>query len=80
MTNYYDSNPLKPNANKTQVCCFRLHTLDGKNLFHIELLPKILQNTDHPVYLGVALDGTLAFKIKINIQVINNLLEKLGGI
>jgi len=62
MTNYYDSNQLKPNQIKTQICCFHLRNRDAKKSLNIEWLGKILQNTDYPVYLGVTLDRTLTFK------------------
>uniref|UniRef100_A0A2S2Q8Z5 RNA-directed DNA polymerase from mobile element jockey n=1 Tax=Sipha flava TaxID=143950 RepID=A0A2S2Q8Z5_9HEMI len=84
MTNYYDNNQLKPNPNKTQVCCFHLRNRDAKKHLIIEWLGKTLHNTDYPVYLSVTLDRTLTFKehcskTKMKVQARNNLLRKLAG-
>uniref|UniRef100_A0A2S2N6A3 Putative RNA-directed DNA polymerase n=1 Tax=Schizaphis graminum TaxID=13262 RepID=A0A2S2N6A3_SCHGA len=84
MTNYYDSNQLKPNPNKTQVCYFHLRNRDAKKHLNIEWLGKTLHNTDYPVYLGVTLDRTLTFKehcskTKMKVQARNNPLRKLAG-
>lgn len=84
MTNYYKSNQLKTNPNYTLVCCFHLRNRGANKCLNIEWLKKILQSTDHPVYLGDTLDRTLTlskhcFKTKMKVQTRNNLLRKLAG-
>lgn len=83
MTKYYDNNQLKPNPNKTQVCCFHLWNRDAKKHLNLEWLGKTLHNTDYPVYHGVTLDRTLTFKehcskTKMKVQARNS-LQANGG-
>jgi len=62
MNEYYNKNQLKPNPNKTQVCCFHLRNRDAKKRIDIKWIGNTLPYTDYPVYLGVTLDRTLTFK------------------
>ena len=72
LTQYYRSNSLHANPDKTQVTAFHLRNKTG------EYTPP------HPKYLGVTLDRTLSYKehmhnTKMKVATRNNLLRKLSN-
>ncbi|XP_060534517.1 uncharacterized protein LOC132706936 [Cylas formicarius] len=53
---------LKPNPNKTEVCCFHLNTKMAHRQLQVYADNHLLTHNTTPKYLGVALDRTLSFK------------------
>ena len=79
---YYSRNHLKPNPEKTQICCFLLKNRDAKHKLNVTWNGLELAHCPTPIYLGVTLDRTLSFQqhalnttAKVNTR--DNLLRKL---
>ena len=84
LTQYYRSNSLRPNPDKTQVTAFHLRNKEANRSLKLEWNRTELENSPHPKYLGVTLDRTLSYKQHIhnsNMKVAtrNNLLRKLSN-
>ena len=82
ITTYYDTNQLRANPSKTQVCAFHLRNREAKRELNVMWNGTRLSNTTTPVYLGVHLDRTLCYKthiektnMKVNAR--NNIIRKL---
>ena len=65
MTTYYDTNQLRANPSKTQVCAFHLRNREAKRELNVVWNGTRLSNTTTPVYLGVHFDRTLCYKTHI---------------
>ena len=81
LTQYYRSNSLRENPDKTQVTAFPLR---NNRSLKVEWYRTKLENTPHPKYLGVTLDCTLSYKehmhnTKKKVVTRNNLLRKLSN-
>ena len=59
MTTYYDTNQLRANPSKTQVCAFHIRNREAKRELNVVWNGIRLSNTTTPVYLGIHLDRTL---------------------
>ena len=59
MTTYYDTNQLRANTSKTQVCAFHIRNREAKRELNVVWNGTRLSNTTTPVYLGIHLDRTL---------------------
>ena len=59
MTTYYDTNQLRANPSKTQVCAFHLRNREAKRELNVVWNGTRHSNTTTPVYLGIHLDRTL---------------------
>ena len=84
LTQYYRSNNLRANPDKTQVTVFHLENKEVKRTLKVKWNRTALENTPHPKYLGVTLDRTLSYKqhihyMKIKVLTHNNLLRKLSS-
>ena len=82
LTQYYRSNSLHANPDKTQVTAFHLRNKEANRSLKVEKNRTELENTPHPKYLCVTLDRTLGYKqhihnTKMNVATRNNLLRKL---
>ena len=82
LTQYYRSNSLRANSDKTQVTAFHLRNKEANRSLKVEWNMTELENTPHPKYLGVTLDRTLGYKehihnTKMKVATRNNLLIKL---
>ena len=55
MTTYYDTNQLRANPSKTQVCAFHLRNREAKRELNVVWNGTRLSNTTTPVYLGSTL-------------------------
>ena len=82
MTTYYDSNQLRANPSKTQVCAFHLRNREAKRELNVVWNDTRLSNTTTPVYLGVHLDRTMCYKThiektKMKMNARNNIIRKL---
>ena len=82
MTTYYDTNQLRANPSKTQVCAFHLGNRAAKRELNVVWNGTWLSNTTTPVYLGVHLDRTLCYKThiektKMKVNARNNIIRKL---
>ena len=53
MTTYYDTNQLRANPSKTQVCAFHLRNREAKRELNVVWNGTRLSNTTTPVYMGV---------------------------
>ena len=63
LTQYYRSNSLPANPDKTQVTAFHLKNKEVNQSLKVEWNRTKLKNTPHPKkYLGVTLDRTLSYK------------------
>ena len=83
MTTYYDTNQLRANPSKTQVCAFHLRNREAKRELNVMWNGTRLSNTTTPVYLGVHLDRTLCYKThiektKMKVNARNNIIRKLA--
>ena len=85
MTTYYDTNQLRANPSKTQVCTFHLRNREAKRELNVAWNGIILSNTTTPVYLGIHLDRTLCYKthiektnMKVNAR--NIIIRKLANL
>ena len=81
-TQYYRSNSLRANTDKTQVTAFHLRNKEANRSLKVEWNRTKLENTPHPKYIGVTLDRTLSYKehihnTKMKVPTRNNLLRKL---
>ena len=84
LTQYYRSNSLRANPDKTQVTAFHLRNKEANRSLKVEWNRTKLENTTHPKYLGVTLDHTLSYKeqihnTEIKVATRNNLLKKLSN-
>ena len=84
ITQYYRSNSLRANPDKTQVTAFHLRNKEAKRALKVKWSNTELENTDQLKYLGVTLDRTLSYKqyvhnIKMKVATRNNLLRKLAN-
>ena len=84
MTTYYDTNQLRANPSKTQVCAFHLRNREAKRELNLVWNGIRLSNTTTPVYLGIHLHRTLCSKthiekIKMEVNAINNIIRKLAN-
>ena len=65
VTTYYDTNQLRANPSKTQVCAFHVRSREDKRELNVVWNGTRLSNTTTPVILGVHLDRTLCYKTHI---------------
>ena len=84
MTTYYDTNQLRANPSKTQVCAFHLRNREAKRELNVVWNGIRLSNTTTPVYLASRLDLTLCYKTHIEktnkkVNAINNIIRKLAN-
>ena len=84
LTQYYRSNSLRANPDKTQVIAFHLRNKEANRSLNVEWNRTKLENTPPPKYLGVTLDRTLSYKehmhnTKMKVATGNNLLRKLSN-
>ena len=84
MTTYYDTNQLRANPSKTQVCDFDLRNREAKGELNVVWNGTRLSNTTTPVYLGIHLDRTLCYKThiektKMKVNTRNNIIRKLAN-
>ena len=84
LTQYYRSNSLCANPDKTQVTAFHLRNKEANRSLKVEWNRTKLENTPHPKYLGITLDRTLSYKehihnTKMKVATRNNLLRKLSN-
>ena len=84
ITQYYRSNSLRANPDKTQVTTFHLRNKQEKISLKVKWSNTELENTDQPKYLGVTLVRTLSYKqhihtTKMTVATRNNLLWKLAN-
>ncbi|KAI8493396.1 hypothetical protein Bbelb_287930 [Branchiostoma belcheri] len=82
LSGYYRTWFLNANPGKTQVCAFHLNNHAASRKLRITWEGKELENTPHPVYLGVTLDRTLSFrehvtKLRKKVSARNSLLYNL---
>ena len=81
LTQYYRSNKLRANPDKTHVPAFHLRNKEAKRTLKVKWNTTDLENTPHPKYLGVTLDRTLSYKqhihnMKMKVATRNNLIRK----
>ncbi|KAL1465708.1 hypothetical protein WDU94_005254 [Cyamophila willieti] len=81
---YFRNWRLKPNATKTEVCCFHLNNRLAQRKLHVTFANQTLKHNDNPKYLGVVLDRTLSFKVHLQntaskLKTRNNIIHKLCG-
>ena len=84
LTQYYRSNNLRANPDKTQVTAFHLMNKEANRSLKVEWNRTKLENTHHPKYLGVTFDRTIIHKEHIHntqmkVATRNNLLRKLSN-
>ena len=84
LTQYYRSNSLRANPDKTQVTAFHLRNKEDNRSLKVEWNRTELENTPHPKYLGVTVERTLSYKVhihntKMKVATRNNLLRKLSN-
>ena len=84
LTQYYRSNSMRANPDKTQVTAFLLRNKEANQSLKVEWNRTKPENTPHPKYLGVTLDRTLSNKehmhnTKMKVATRNNLLRKLSN-
>ena len=82
LTTYYDTNQLRANPSKTQVCAFHLRNREAKRELNVVWNGIRLSNTTTPVYLGIHLERTLCYKThiektKMKVNARNNIIRKL---
>ena len=85
MTTYHDTNQLRVNPSKTQVCACHLRNREAKRELNVVWNGTRLSNTTTPVYLGVHLDRTLCYKThiektKMKVNGRNNIIRKLANL
>ena len=83
LTQYYKSNSLRANPDKTQVTAFHMRNKEANQSLKVEWNRAELENTPHPKYLGV-FDRTLSYKeyihnTQIKVATRNNLLRGLSN-
>ena len=84
LTQYYRSNNLRANPDKTQVTAFHLRNKEAKRMLKVKWNRTDLENIPHPKYLGVTLDRTLSYtqhihNTKMKVATRNNLLRQLSS-
>ena len=84
MPTYYDTNHLRENPSKTQVCAFRLRNRYAKRELNVLWNGTRLSNTTTPVYLTIHLDRTMCYtthieKTKVKVNARNNIIRKLAN-
>ena len=84
LTQYYRSNSLRANPDKTPVTAFHLRNKEANRSLKVEWNTTKLENTPHPKYLGVTLDRTLSYKehmhnTKMKVATRKNLLRTLSN-
>ena len=84
LTQYYRSNSLRANPDKTQDTTFHLRNKEAKRSLKVVWNKTELENTSHPKYIGGTLDRTLCYKqhihnTKMKVATRNNLLRKLSN-
>ena len=84
LTPYYEENHLRAHPSKTQVCAFYLRNREANRTLNVSWSGTLLENCNHPVYLGVTLDQYLSFKThvekrKAKVCARNNIISKLTG-
>ena len=84
MTTYYDTNQLRANPSKTQVCAFHLRNREAKRELNVMWNGTRLSNTTTLVYLGVHIDRTMCYKThiektKMKVNARNNIIRKLAN-
>ena len=80
----HDTNQLRANTSKTQVCAFHLRNREAKRELNVVWNGTRLSNTTTPVYLGIHLDRTLCYKThiektKMKVNARNNTIRKLAN-
>ena len=81
---YYNENHLRPNPAKTQLTAFQLNNHQADRKLNVTWNGTKLDHTHSPVYLGITLDRSLAYrnhclKTLAKLSSRNNLLRKLHG-
>ena len=84
LTQYYRSNSMRANPDKTQVTAFHLRNKEANRSLKVEWNRTKLENTPHPKYLDDTLDRTLSYKermhnTKMKVATRNNLLRMLSN-
>jgi hypothetical protein len=84
LSEYFENWRLKPNPNKTEVATFHLNNTQSKSKINVRFGGVLLNQTEHPKYLGVTLDRTLTYKKHIEslcgkLKTRNNIIQKLAG-
>ena len=84
LTQYYRSNSLRANPDKTQVPEFHLRNKEANRSLKVEWNRTKLENTPHLKYLGVTLDRTLSYKehmhnTKMRVATRNKVLRKMSN-
>ena len=79
-TTYYDTNQLRANPSKTQVCVFHLRNREAKREVNVVWNGTRVSNTTTPVYLGIHLGRTLCYKThiektKMKVNARNNIID-----
>ena len=65
LTLYCEENHLRANPSKTQECTFHLRNREANRKLDVSWSGTLLENCNHPVYLGVTLDRCLSFKTHV---------------
>ena len=65
-TNYYRSNSLRVNPDKTQVTSFHLKYREARRTLEVQWNNTYLENNPHPKYICVTLARTLSYKMHIH--------------
>ena len=60
LTQYYRSNNMRANPDKTQVTAFHLRNKQAKRTLKVKWNRTDMESTPHPKYLGATLDRTLS--------------------
>ena len=84
ITQYYRSNRLRANHDKTQVIAFHQRNKEAKRLLKVKWSNTELENMEQPKYLGVTLDRTLSYtqhthNTKMKVATRNHILPKLAN-
>lgn len=84
MGEYFRKWRLRPNATKTEVCCFHLNNAQANKKLSVHFENRLLTHNSTPKYLGVTLDRTLSFKEHLQrtaekLKTRNNIIQKLCG-
>ena len=85
LAQYYRSNSLRANLDKTQVTAFHLRNKEANRSLKVEWNRTKLENIPHQKHLGVTLDRTLSYKehmynTKMKVATRNNLLKLSNSI
>ena len=84
MTTYYDTNQLRANPSKTQVCAFHIMNWYAKRELNVLWNGIRLSKITIPVYLGIHLDRTMCYtthieKTTMKVNARNNIFRKLAN-